>query len=84
MKVRAAVSCLACNVPAARKIGGFVGHNGNMGCSKCLKSFLLRNLVTILIILALQKPTGNHEIMQCMYGLHINIKMLEPMRRENT
>ena len=37
--IRAALSCLACDVPAARKVGGFVGHNGNMGCSKCLKQF---------------------------------------------
>ncbi|SMN02307.1 hypothetical protein SPONN_807 [uncultured Candidatus Thioglobus sp.] len=38
-KVRAAVSCLACDVPAARKVGGFVGHRGKHGCSKCMKEF---------------------------------------------
>ena len=37
--VRAALTCLACDVPAARKAGGFVGHGGRMGCSKCLKIF---------------------------------------------
>ena len=37
--IRAAISCLACDVPAARKVGGFVGHNANKGCNKCLKEF---------------------------------------------
>ena len=37
--VRAAVSCLACDVPAARKLGGFLAHNSKHGCSKCLKEF---------------------------------------------
>lgn len=37
--VRAAIACLACDVPAARKVGGFIGHRGKYGCSKCLKIF---------------------------------------------
>lgn len=37
--VRAALCCLACDVPAARKVGGFVGHNGKLGCNMCLKQF---------------------------------------------
>ncbi len=36
---RAAISCLACDIPAARKVGGFVGPQGFRGCSICLKSF---------------------------------------------
>ena len=32
-------SCLACDVPAARKVGGFIGHRGYRGCSRCLKMF---------------------------------------------
>ena len=38
-KIRAAISCLACDVPAARKVGGFVGHRGNRGCTRCYKTF---------------------------------------------
>ena len=34
--VRAALLCVACDIPAARKVCGFVGHRG---CSKCLHSF---------------------------------------------
>ena len=32
-------SCIACDVPAARKVGGFIGHKGKRGCSRCLKEF---------------------------------------------
>ena len=39
--IRAAVSCIACDVPAARKVGGFVGHNAKHGCSRCLKEFVV-------------------------------------------
>ena len=38
-RIRAAISCLACDVPAARKVGGFIGHRGYRGCSRCLKIF---------------------------------------------
>ena len=31
--------CAACDIPASRKLGGFVGHNALKGCSRCLKSF---------------------------------------------
>lgn len=38
--VRAALICAACDIPAARKLCGFKGHNGYRGCSKCFKPFL--------------------------------------------
>lgn len=37
--VRGAIICAACDIPAARKLCGFKGHNGNRGCSKCFKLF---------------------------------------------
>ena len=37
--VRAALSCVTCDIPAARKVCGFVGHNARLACSKCLKVF---------------------------------------------
>lgn len=37
--VRAALICTACDIPAARKVSGFVGHNAVCGCSRCLKNF---------------------------------------------
>ena len=37
--IRVAVSCLACDIPAARKVGGFIGHRGKRGCSRCWKEF---------------------------------------------
>ncbi len=38
--VRAALLCVACDIPAARKVCGFCGHNAFRGCSKCLKPFI--------------------------------------------
>lgn len=38
--VRAALLCVGCDIPAARKVCGFVGHRAKMGCSKCLLPFL--------------------------------------------
>lgn len=35
----AALICSSSDVPACRKIGGFVGHGAVKGCSRCLKSF---------------------------------------------
>ena len=37
--IRAAVICCACDVPATRKLCGFVAHSATLGCSKCLKPF---------------------------------------------
>ena len=36
---RAAIACISCDVPAARKICGFKNHNSHRGCSKCFKLF---------------------------------------------
>ena len=38
-KVRAALICCAADIPAARKLCGFVGHSANLGCSHCHKFF---------------------------------------------
>uniref|UniRef100_A0A1X7T8B4 Uncharacterized protein n=1 Tax=Amphimedon queenslandica TaxID=400682 RepID=A0A1X7T8B4_AMPQE len=37
--VRAALICVGCDVPAARKACGFFGHRATMGCSRCLLVF---------------------------------------------
>ena len=36
---RAALLCVGCDVPAARKVCGFTGHASCKGCSKCTKHF---------------------------------------------
>lgn len=38
-KLYAAVLCCACDVPAARKLCGFLGHSSKLGCHKCKKEF---------------------------------------------
>ena len=37
--VRAALICMTCDIPASRKVSGFLGHNALRGCSRCLKPF---------------------------------------------
>ena len=39
LRFRAAIACICCDVPAARKICGFKGNNSHRGCSKCFKLF---------------------------------------------
>ncbi len=41
--VRAALLCSGCDIPAARKTCGFVGHNARLACSKCLLVFPTEN-----------------------------------------
>lgn len=33
------VTCLSSDIPATRKVAGFVGHNARKACSRCLKTF---------------------------------------------
>ena len=37
--IRAAITCCASDIPASRKLCGFVGHSAKLGCSKCSKEF---------------------------------------------
>jgi len=37
--VRACIACVTCDIPAVRKLCGFLGHTARLGCSKCLKEF---------------------------------------------
>ena len=38
-KVKCAVVCVSCDIPAGRKLCGFLGHSACLGCSKCYKKF---------------------------------------------
>lgn len=37
--IRCALMCVSCDLPAGRKLCGFLGHGAHLGCSKCLKKF---------------------------------------------
>ena len=37
--IRAALLCVACDIPAARKVCGFTGHSSLHACSRCFKEF---------------------------------------------
>ena len=38
-KVSCALLCVSCDLPAGRKVCGFLGHGAHLGCSRCLKKF---------------------------------------------
>lgn len=31
--------CIACDIPASRKVGGFLAHSARLGCNKCKREF---------------------------------------------
>ena len=37
--VKLALTCVACDIPASRKVCGFLSHNASLGCNKCYKKF---------------------------------------------
>ena len=39
VRIRVALTCIACDIPASRKVSGFIGHNASLACNKCLKKF---------------------------------------------
>lgn len=38
-RIRAMRLCTSCDIPACRKVCGFLGHNARLACSKCSKPF---------------------------------------------
>ncbi|KAJ8315783.1 hypothetical protein KUTeg_007933, partial [Tegillarca granosa] len=39
LTIRAALVCVACDIPAARKVCGFKSHSAVLGCHRCFKNF---------------------------------------------
>lgn len=39
IRIRAILLCISCDIPACRKVCGFLGHNTHLACSKCTKKF---------------------------------------------
>lgn len=37
--IRCALLCVGCDLPAARKVCGFLSHSANLGCSRCYSNF---------------------------------------------
>ena len=37
--VKLALTCVACDMPASRKVCSFLSHNASLGCIKCYKKF---------------------------------------------
>ena len=43
-RFRAALLCVACDMPASKKVCGFTAHNARRGCNKCTKEFQTRGI----------------------------------------
>ena len=71
--VRAALSCVACNIPAARKVCGFVGHNARLACSKCLKVFETEAFGDKPDFSGLTSHSGNLDKILLVVSMHLNI-----------
>ena len=54
-----ALLCVACDIPAGRKICGFLGHSVRLGCARCLKEF--PSVWVIQTILGLVESSGKTE-----------------------
>ena len=39
VNVKLALSCVTCDIPASRKVCGFLSHNAALACNKCFKKF---------------------------------------------
>ena len=59
IKIRLARTCVACDIPASRKVCGFLGQNAAFGCNKCYKKFQSNSAIT----LALIETHGDKEIL---------------------
>jgi hypothetical protein len=56
--VRVALLCIACDIPATRKVACFMNHPAILGCSRCLKRFPVRRLENDPTILDLKEILG--------------------------
>ena len=58
-----ALLCVGCDIPVARKVGGFVGHRATKGCSKCTSP---------------TKHFGDYSNMIATLGNHVPMMNTEP------
>jgi hypothetical protein len=65
--IRVALMCIAADIPAARKLCGFLGHNAKMGCSRCTKEFKTGKLhICMYFLLYPYSPAHFDTIFHCL------------------
>ena len=60
MHLKAGLLCVACDIPAARKVCGFLGHMAKLGCSKCTKEFTSTLKLVMLVLVVSMMAKMNH------------------------
>ena len=48
VNIRAALSCIACDIPASRTVSGLIGHNASLACNKCA-AYMSLHVVSVVI-----------------------------------
>ena len=71
--VHAALLCTSSDIPATRKLCGFVGHGAVKGCSRCLKSFPTAEFGTKPDYSGFQRSTWPRRDLSICYGMPFNV-----------
>ena len=68
--------CITCDIPASKKVCGFLSHNAAMGCNKCLKRFPVIDKKTYF--------NGFDEEEWTLHTLQQHVTDLKEVNKENT
>ena len=74
--ILAALMCVASDIPATIEVCGFTGHNSTMGCSKCLKPFIILLYMSVnpVVIVDMIVALGLYEQKSITCNFHGNTK----------
>ena len=81
--VRAVLSCCVCDMPATRKLCGFLSFHAKMGCSKCMKQFPRFSSINKSVFLVLMLKIGMIDNVKFIFRRHVRQEMQIIRRQEN-
>ena len=60
VNLKSGLLCVACDIPAVRRVCGFLGHMAKLGCSKCTKEFHINLETGHLVLVVSMMAKMNH------------------------